>query len=324
MTGDGYNREKGALVKPVADMDSFASDDKPELDNVEELLDRLDTIREHYLTEDERMVLDMRRDGVTMEQMCELLGLSHSKGGTVHRAVESVIATARFFAEHLDVFEGEQDLMLKAYARGVSLQQIAADAGVHKNTVQQRIAVAVLNHRYEAAYRQVTRIRRQVRTRWKEKKMPRANWRENFRNLIMERIGNVWYVWGGQTLKGLVSGEGECDCSGVVLEVLKEVGVLPKAFPDKTAHDLRRHFTSRTTKPEPGDLAFYGRPRKVTHVMFHLGIVEELNSDQCVVGMVGGGRSGMTYEQARLLGVGLWVRTSPRYRRDFLGYRKVQ
>lgn len=322
--GDGYNRESGALVRPVADMDVFASTDRPDLSVVEDLLDRLDLVSQKYLTEDERLVLDMRRGNMSLEQMSNLLGIPYGNGGTIGRALDSVVKTARFFAEHLDVFEGEQDPMLKAYARGEPVVEIADDNGVSRSTVQRRIATAIENNPHGEVYREVGRIRRHVRTRWKEKKMPKENWRDEFVELMRERIGKVWYVWGGQDLFRRSSEVATADCSGLIHEVLKELDVLPRTFPDMTAHKLRQHFSRRTTKPQPGDLAFYGRPNRVVHVMFHLGKVEELNSDRCVVGMAGGGRSGMTSEQAQLLGVGLWVRTSPRYRRDFLGYRKVQ
>ena len=328
MTNSGYIYEKGCILKPMADMDVFADDRDQSVVVDDTQVELLDRVVAEYLTKDERMVLELRRSGATLAQMRDLLGMAPNS--TINKTVDSVVGVAKFFVENVEVLDAEKDPILRAFARGVDLDEIAIDNKVSRSTIKRRLAVLILNHPHSTVYDKVRAIRQYTRNTQKGKNMANANWRDEFRKLILERVGNVWYVWGGQSLHGAwalsqpsKTKQGTADCSGLVLEVLKEVGVLPKTFPDKTASELRQQFSSVTTKPEPGDLAFYGQPNRVSHVMFHLGTVEGLDSDQCVVGMAGGGRSGMTYEQARLLGVGLWVRTSPKYRKDFLGYRKV-
>jgi len=62
-------------------------------------------------------------------------------------------------------------------------------------------------------------------------------------------VGN-WYKWGGDDPSGF-------DCSGLVIEVLKSVGVLPRVG-DWTADDLYRRFEEHKVKtPEAGCLAFW-------------------------------------------------------------------
>lgn len=145
--------------------------------------------------------------------------------------------------------------------------------------------------------------------------MSSDKWRVQFKLFLVSKLGKVWYVWGGQSLK-----DGEADCSGLVIEVLKKYGRLPEDIPDMTAQGLSRMFAI-TKKPEPGDLAFYGKSwSKVTHVVFYIGSFN--NYPNTVAGMCGG-RSGMKKTWAKKLGAGLWLKTSAKYRRDFLGYRKV-
>jgi cell wall-associated NlpC family hydrolase len=146
--------------------------------------------------------------------------------------------------------------------------------------------------------------------------MNKASWREEVVKYLVDRAGEIFYVWGGQDIEHNVA-----DCSGLVIEVLKKFSVLPEKFPDRTAYGLSKDFV-RTENPEVGDLVFYGKSWKhVSHVMFYTGEVKFIGKNS-VAGMCGG-RRGMTVEQARLRGAALWFKSSPRYRRDFLGYGKV-
>jgi len=160
--------------------------------------------------------------------------------------------------------------------------------------------------------------------------MPKGEkWRDRFRDMmLMLSDKGVWYVWGGQKPFGYqhdVNLQGVADCSGLVLEVLKKLGKLPKAFPDMTAQSLSREFAA-TSKPKPGDLVFYGKDwRRVTHVMFYFGELEyraDKKIADAVVGMCGG-RGGMTEQEARMFGGMLKFQRGSKYRRDLLGARKV-
>jgi cell wall-associated NlpC family hydrolase len=68
------------------------------------------------------------------------------------------------------------------------------------------------------------------------------------------------YIWGGDNpLEGF-------DCSGFVIEILKSVGILPRAG-DWTARGLYAHFQDVVTvTPQLGCLVFWGSP--IIHVEF--------------------------------------------------------
>lgn len=70
------------------------------------------------------------------------------------------------------------------------------------------------------------------------------------------------YRWGGDDpVEGF-------DCSGLVLELLKSVGVMPGSV-DMTAAGLADYFKARKVAPKFGALSFYGTG-KITHVGFCL------------------------------------------------------
>jgi len=71
-----------------------------------------------------------------------------------------------------------------------------------------------------------------------------------------------------------------------------------------------------TAAPKPGDLAFYGRPGRVTHVMTVVG-------DGRVVGACGGNSDTLSVEIARKMGARVKYRPSAKYRPDLLGYRSL-
>jgi len=86
------------------------------------------------------------------------------------------------------------------------------------------------------------------------------------------------YIWGGDDpIKGF-------DCSGLQIEVLKSVGLLPRNG-DWTAHGLCNLFSARgctVNEPRAGCLAFYGTPEKIVHV-------EMCVTDDLTIGASGGG-----------------------------------
>lgn len=118
------------------------------------------------------------------------------------------------------------------------------------------------------------------------------------------------YIWGGSEPRiGF-------DCSGFVIWVLQVFEILPAM--DWTADDLMKRFSS-TDSPEPGDLCFYGKNDRATHVMMYIGA---LNGEQVCVGASGGNSTTTTEEAAKLRNAK--VKMKPvMYRDDFLGFRSI-
>lgn len=92
-------------------------------------------------------------------------------------------------------------------------------------------------------------------------------------------LGN-WYKWGGDDPSGF-------DCSGLVIEILKSVGVLMPGI-DLTARDLFRNFR-KVSAPYMGTLVFYNTP--ISHVEFCMDSVY-------AIGASGGGKKTLTVEDA--------------------------
>lgn len=93
------------------------------------------------------------------------------------------------------------------------------------------------------------------------------------------------YIWGGDDP---VAG---FDCSGFVIEVLRSVGILPRAG-DWTADDLYRKWAHNTVvAPAAGCLAFWRRDGRMTHVEFCL-------DSHHTIGASGGGSATTTPDQA--------------------------
>ena len=109
----------------------------------------------------------------------------------------------------------------------------------------------------------------------------------------------AWYLWDAQRDKPYLWGGDDgiagFDCSGLVIEPLKAVGILPK-IGDWTAEDLAVYFKNRQTKkPKPGCLLFYNRSHRIGHVV----IVWAVFGDRMlVIGASGGGRHIKTVEDA--------------------------
>jgi len=88
----------------------------------------------------------------------------------------------------------------------------------------------------------------------------------------------TFYKWGGDDPSGF-------DCSGLVIECLKSIGVLPRRG-DWTAHDLWQKFNKvRPANPYIGDLVFWHSSKdnqKIIHV-------EICVNDELSIGASGGG-----------------------------------
>lgn len=115
------------------------------------------------------------------------------------------------------------------------------------------------------------------------------------------------YAWGGDdSLDGF-------DCSGLVVELMKSVGVM-KSGDDFTADGMMRKF-QRSATPAFGCLAFYGDPKVgvATHVAFCL-------NQALVLEAGGGGKAVRT--RADAVERNAFVRVRPiLYRGDFIGAR---
>lgn len=122
----------------------------------------------------------------------------------------------------------------------------------------------------------------------------------------MEHVG-LPYRWGGDDP---VHGY---DCSGLVLELLKSVGVVEPSF-DTTAEGLYNMFKAEhTEKSGFGVLAFYGSQRGINHVAFCL------NERECIE--AGGGTHVVTSDDSAARN-NAFIRIRPiRYRKDFVGFR---
>jgi len=92
------------------------------------------------------------------------------------------------------------------------------------------------------------------------------------------------YLWGGDDFSGW-------DCSGLVIEMLKSVGLLPHSF-DDTAHGLYLRFKeNKIEKGYAGCLVFFFKDGKAIHV-------ETMIDDYHIIGASGGGSKTMTREDA--------------------------
>jgi len=113
------------------------------------------------------------------------------------------------------------------------------------------------------------------------------------------------YKWGGSNpITGF-------DCSGLVQEILKSVGIDPPG--DQTAQDLYRHFLPKSTAMNfsPGALAFYGPSlRNIIHVGF-------LIDSYRMVEAGGGGSLVTNKEESALVDAFVRIR-AVRARADFL------
>ena len=100
---------------------------------------------------------------------------------------------------------------------------------------------------------------------------------------LQKWIGH-FYLWGGDDPSGF-------DCSGLILEVLKSVG-LTRPNLDMTASNLYWLFNKpQKSKPGSGKLVFWFREAKVIHV-------EMMIDNSHVVGASGGGSATKTIADA--------------------------
>lgn len=124
----------------------------------------------------------------------------------------------------------------------------------------------------------------------------------------------VPYVWGGND----PDFDGGLDCSGAVLFWARQSGL---DLPDMTANDLRE-ICKPVINPQPGDLCFYGKKGKITHVVMVLG-------KNYIIGANGGGPpdAGESREQyaerMRQRNARVKIQFGYRYRGDFVSFGQL-
>ena len=101
----------------------------------------------------------------------------------------------------------------------------------------------------------------------------------------------AWYLWDAQRDKPYVWGGDDpmagFDCSGLVIEGLKAVGILPK-IGDWTAEGLSVYFKDHKAKRlRPGCLLFYQHRHRISHVVIVWAVI---GGDVLALGASGGRR----------------------------------
>ena len=283
-----------------------------------------------FLWPEEKAILNLLAMGKKYRQIAEILDCGTLQATA--KATKLMLDVLKFYAKH---FEGikqlvsgniqidRKDLLV---VRGwvvwrKTISELSKEFGFSRSTVLRKIDKAILGFKkkndklYSMMIDRRTIIGHRKRKRRTSGMIDKDAWRDKVVDFLLTNTGNFFYVWGGQNLKS-----GDLDCSGLVIEVLKKFGKLSKNFGDARAQGLSKLFPI-AKNPLPGDLAFYGKDWKnVNHVMFFIG--DASGWDNAVAGMTGGYKN-MTRSESELLGAGLWVRKSARYRRDFLGFRRV-
>ncbi len=128
-----------------------------------------------------------------------------------------------------------------------------------------------------------------------------ATAKSNLVNAAQKYIGTP-YVWGGES-----SAEGGFDCSGFVYNALKDAGY---KVGRTTANGYRSYGSSVSRADmQPGDLVFYGKDGKATHIGIYIGNGQMIHS------------SGGSKNNASNPGKGVEIKNID-YRSDFLEARR--
>jgi hypothetical protein len=122
-------------------------------------------------------------------------------------------------------------------------------------------------------------------------------------NYAIRFIGLPYRWEGDDPIKGF-------DCSGLVIEILKGVGILPHIFDDTAAGLYNNPRFTHVVEPFKGCLAFYGDP--IIHVAFCV-------NDKICIEAGGGNRQTTTEEVASARNA--FIRMRPiTYRKDLHAY----
>lgn len=313
-----------------------AADDDPTWSDVIEV--------EQVLWSKERDILEMMRCGRSPSDVAVVMGLRSRQHA--EKEMRRVLDIVRLYARHMDAVRMLYESLPIDRRRQIILRLYAVDRMSHSE-IARRVGYAARWNVWSV----ISETKRQLRKTHpsivellneigdsrrrgsgvgrRRMVMKTEKWRSNIAEFLVGNVGKIWYAWGGQDVKN-----GVADCSGLVLELLKLYGRLPKNSPDMTANGIAKLYKV-TQSPKPGDLVFYGKSwSKINHVMIYLGRMELQTHDlatgekgvkvyeNCVAGM-SGGRRNMTTQWAKMVGAGLFVKTSARYRNDFLGFKRV-
>ena len=293
-----------------------------------------------FLWRDERIILNLMREGKTVRDISEIMRLPKWQDERIMlRAIRVVQFFLKWYDELMDLksgkgteqFSAKQVRVARLYAyHRMEYTKIAGKVGYTPDTVQSVLRrISLGDSKFAEMIKECLSNMSLTNCNYKNRRAAMSEpWRAELKNLLLDKVTTVWYQWGAQTpLRDNVA-----DCSGLVIRMLQAVKVLPEKFRDRNAQGLSKYFGTMVKNPQVGDLAFYGaNSNSVVHVMFYLGEIcfpapslkITKTWSHAVIGMCGG-KKDMSLEWAQLVGAGLWVKQSVRYRKDFLFFRRVK
>lgn len=112
----------------------------------------------------------------------------------------------------------------------------------------------------------------------------------------LARFVNIHYSWGGSTPMG------GFDCSGLMVEILTAVGILPRNS-DFSAAALYDRFKKNPSNPVPGALVFWG-----SNPINHVEMIYKLSPEPLTIGASGGGSSTRSRDDAIIQGAFIKMR----------------
>lgn len=133
----------------------------------------------------------------------------------------------------------------------------------------------------------------------------------------LARLGTP-YQWAGGHM-----GEGwGLDCSGLILQAMRDAGEQPFAGGESTSNGWY-HALPLVSDPRPGDVAFYGSdPARATHIVM-VTKFDPATGIAAIVGSNGGDQSTTSPEIARRQGAMVKEADSHMFRKDFLGFGRM-
>lgn len=300
------------------------------------LWEEMESIKK-FLTKEEKIIIELLRQGKSPQDVSEVM--RYYDRGDARKRIIRTLRIAKFYTKWRKEIEelnhdqlrclvpGHQRIVLLFVKERLVYRKIAERTGYNSTIITGLYQFAIETIR-KSGLRKIANLLTEC---WDLSELRRDEmedcrmdaWRTRLKNGLLCMTGKVPYEWGGQ--KVILGKGGVADCSGLVIELLKQQNIFKANMKDLTAQGLAKYCGRRKGKPKVGDLVFYGRNKNsIIHVMFYLGEVEigGMSYSDTVIGM-SGGKKHMKKEDAMLLGANLWLKKSSRYRRDFLFYGKV-